>query len=128
MTSVITGTMILWLTWLFFNSCSSLTITEITSSNIPAKTAMNTLLCSSASSVVVLIFKPIIMKKVSPVSNYNPANVANGLLAGLVAITAACNNIHCYSAIIIGIISGFWYITACRILLRFSIDDPLDAS
>jgi ammonia channel protein AmtB len=63
------------------------------SSKIPQKTVMNTLLSGSVAALVVFFFKPIIMRKVSPVSNLNPANIIDGLLSGHVAITGSCNNV-----------------------------------
>jgi ammonia channel protein AmtB len=78
---------------------------------------MNTLLCGSVAALVVFFFKPIIMRSVSPVSNFNPANMMNGLLGGHVSITAACDNVDSYSAIAIGIISGFVYIYSYRLLV-----------
>lgn len=95
---------------------------------IPPKTIMNTLLCGSVAALIVFFFKPIIMRKVSPVSNYNPANIINGLLAGHVSITAACTNVQSYSAIAIGVIAGFWYIFSCRLIVRLKVDDPVNAS
>lgn len=89
---------------------------------------MNTLLCGSVSALVVFFFKPILMRKVSPVSNFNPANIINGLLGGHVAITAACDNVESYSAIAIGFIAGFWYIFGCSVLVRLRVDDPVDAT
>lgn len=68
------------------------------------------------------------MKKVEKIYNYNPVNIVNGLLAGLISITASCNNVENYCAFIIGFIGGLWYILASYICLRFKIDDPLHAS
>jgi ammonia channel protein AmtB len=89
---------------------------------------MNTLLSGSVSALVVFFFKPIIMRNVSPVSNFNPANIVNGLLAGHVSITGSCNNVESYSAIAIGLIAGFWYILSCRLIIRLKVDDPVNAS
>ena len=98
------------------------------SSKIPQKTVMNTLLSGSVAALVVFFFKPIIMRKVSPVSNLNPANIIDGLLSGHVAITGSCNNVKSYSAIVIGFIAGFWYIFSCRLMIHLKVDDPVNAS
>jgi ammonium transporter, Amt family len=55
-------------------------------------------------------------------------NICNGLLAGLVSVTASCNNIENYSAFVIGLIGGVVYIIATKILEKFKIDDPCCAS
>ncbi len=128
MSNIVLGSLILWISWFFFNGASGYTITEITPTNIPQKTIINTLLSGTVSALVVFFFKPYLMRKVSPVSNFNPANIINGLLAGHVAITAPCNNVEPYFAMVIGFIAGFVYILSCRLLVRFKIDDPLDAS
>lgn len=130
MQNIVIGGLILWICWFFFNGSAGFTITEMHTSTtkIPAKSIMNTLLCGSTSALVVFFFKPIIMRSVSPVSNFNPANIINGLLGGHVSITAACNNVASYSAIAIGFIAGFWYIYSCRLIVRLKIDDPVNAS
>jgi ammonia channel protein AmtB len=95
MQNIVIGGLILWLSWFFFNGSAGYKITSMSydASKIPAKNMMNTLLSGSVSALVVLFFKPIIMRKVSPASNFNPANIIDGLLSGHVAITAACNNV-----------------------------------
>jgi Amt family ammonium transporter len=54
-------------------------------------------------------------------------NISNGLLAGLVAMTAPCNNVELYGAFVIGFINGFWYILGSRLAYQLKIDDPVDA-
>jgi ammonia channel protein AmtB len=95
MQHIVAGGLILWLSWFFFNGSAGFTITEMANdkSKIPPKTILNTLLSGSVAAMIVFFFKPIIMRTVSPVSNFNPANIINGLLAGHVAITGACNNV-----------------------------------
>ena len=92
---IVAGGLLLWLTWFFFNGSAGFTITEMNTdkSKIPPKTILNALLSGSVSALIVFFFKPIIMRKVSPVSNFNPANIINGLLAGHVSITGVCNNV-----------------------------------
>jgi ammonium transporter, Amt family len=130
MQHIVIGGLILWLSWFFFNGSAGFSITEMATnpSKIPPKTIMNTLLSGSVAALVVFFFKPVIMRKVSPVSNFNPANIINGLLSGHVAITGACNNVESYSAIAIGLIAGFWYIFSCRLIVRIKVDDPVNAS
>jgi Amt family ammonium transporter len=49
------------------------------------------------------------------------------MLAGLVSITASCNNVEPWAAIAIGVISGFVYIFACWVIAKIKIDDPVEA-
>jgi Amt family ammonium transporter len=45
-----------------------------------------------------------------------------------VSITASCNNVAHWAALIIGAIGGLIYIWSCIILIRLKIDDPVEAS
>ncbi len=54
--------------------------------------------------------------------------MCNGVLAGLVAVTAPCNVIDPWAAVVIGIIAGFVYTFFCKALLLCNIDDPVEAS
>ena len=51
----------------------------------------------------------------------------NGIIAGLVGITACCSVVNPWHAVIIGFISAWVYYGARRLLFRLQIDDPLDA-
>lgn len=44
-----------------------------------------------------------------------------------VALCAGCNAVHPYAAFIIGIIAGMAYVAWSTVMLRFKVDDPLDA-
>lgn len=89
---------------------------------------MNTILSGSASSLVVFYFLPLFYRNERGMNNYNPVNICNGLLSGLVSVTASCNNIENYSAFAIGIIAGGVYILSTKLMEKFSIDDPCSAS
>ena len=51
----------------------------------------------------------------------------NGILAGLVSITAGCNVVSPIGSIGIGVVGGIVYSLSSAILKRLRIDDPLDA-
>ena len=54
--------------------------------------------------------------------------LCNSVLAGMVSVTASCNNIELWAAAAIGIIGSQIYIQTKRLIQRFEIDDPLDIS
>ena len=56
---------------------------------------------------------------------YNFSALTNGILAGLVSITAACDSVHPWAAFVIGAIGAFVYIGSCRLMDKLKIDDPL---
>lgn len=55
------------------------------------------------------------------------ATLMNGILAGLVAITASADIVSAPSACIIGCLGGLAYLVADEVLLRFRLDDAVSA-
>ena len=52
--------------------------------------------------------------------------LCNGVLAGLVSVSASCSNIELWSACLIGLIGSMIYTTTRKLFIRFEVDDPLD--
>jgi Amt family ammonium transporter len=62
--------------------------------------------------------------------NFNkpdPGMMVNGMLAGLVAITAPCAFVDPWAAALIGIVAGVLVVLACIVVERLRIDDPVGA-
>ena len=53
--------------------------------------------------------------------------VCNGVLAGLVSITAGCSVLDLYMAVFAGFIGAFVLFGSSKLLLKLRIDDPLEA-
>jgi Amt family ammonium transporter len=111
------GVFILWFGWFGFNPGSTTAaITDI------AKIAVNTNLAAAAGTVGALITAWILFKKPEA------SMTLNGTLAGLVAITAGCNNVTPLSSVIIGFLAGILVVLSVLFIERvFKVDDPVGA-
>ena len=54
--------------------------------------------------------------------------LSNGILAGLVAVTASNHTVEAWAALVIGAIGGIIYCLGCKLLEKLQIDDPLEVS
>ena len=52
----------------------------------------------------------------------------NGILTGLVSITAGCAFVQPWSAVVIGTVGSVIHFWGAKLLIRLKIDDPLEAS
>ena len=111
------GVFILWFCWFGFNGCS----TVAASTNL-GDIAMTTNLAAAAATLATLVVTWI---------RYGKPDVSmtfNGSLAGLVAITAGCDTVSNYSAIIIGLIAGILVVFSVEFFDKVAkIDDPVGA-
>jgi Amt family ammonium transporter len=112
------GTMILALGWIGFNGGSTL------DGNDPYMNlvVVNTFLSAAAGAVMVMLITW--MKTGKP----DPSLTANGLLGGLVAITAPCGSVSNGASIVIGIIAGI--IIYAGVMFNenvLKVDDPVGA-
>lgn len=114
------GTFILWFGWYGFNPGSAL---GITGGNwaVAERCAVTTTLAGAAGGVTTLV----VLKLRDHI--FDLLACLNGILAGLVGITAACAFVDPWAAVVIGIIGALVYIAAATILLKLRIDDPLEA-
>ena len=112
------GTFVLAFGWFGFNAGSTLAGTD----NRIAVVATNTMLAGAAGAISAMIW--VWMKYGKP----DPSMLANGMLAGLVAITAPCAFVTAPSAVAIGLIAG---LLVCWAVLFFErtlkLDDPVGA-
>ena len=110
------GVFILWFGWFGFNPGST-TAADVSIARI----AVNTNLAAAAGAVLAMF--------VTWMKFGNPdiGLTLNGALAGLVAITAPCNNVSPLSAVIIGAIAGVLVIYAVLFFEYMKIDDPVGA-
>ena len=116
------GTIILFFGWFGFNPGSTLGI-QGPLINLVALAAVNTLLAGAAGGIAAMFY----MWWFGPVKKPDPSMSVNGLLAGLVAVTAPCAFIDVWGAVIIGLVAGVLVCLATVWLENAKIDDPVGA-
>src|SRR5574337_548982 len=112
------GTFILAFGWFGFNAGSTLAGTDLRIGVV----ATNTMLASAAGALVATFYMWGVYGKP------DPSMVANGMLAGLVAITAPCAFVNSVSAFVIGAVAGLlvcWSVFFVERTLK--VDDPVGA-
>jgi len=113
------GTLMLWFSWLGFNTGSGLQVVGLTET--VGLVAVNTVITASSSCVVGLVIARIIEGSFSlPVA-------LNAILSGTVAITSGCAYIDPWAAFVTGVVSGALYVGGSALFLKLHMDDPVDA-
>ena len=113
----ITGCFILLFGWFGFNAASTFAATDIQFATV----ATNTAIAGAVGAVVAMFY---ITKRTG---KPDPGMMVNGMLAGLVAITAPCAFVSPWAAVVIGAIAAVIAIEAVFFLERKGIDDPVGA-
>ena len=110
------GVFILWLGWYGFNGAAATSIDEL------GAVFVTTTIAPSVATVVCMIFTWI---------KYGKPDVSmclNASLAGLVAITAPCDVVDAFGAIVIGAVSGLLVVFGVWLLdNKLHVDDPVGA-
>ena len=125
------GVLILWVGWFGFNPASSGSLVEVSDSGIvlnasataeAAKVFITTNLAACAAAITTMFFTWI---------RYGKPDVSmtlNGVLGGLVAITAPCDVVSPFAAIIIGVVGAILLCLAVPFIdTKLKIDDPVGA-
>jgi Amt family ammonium transporter len=111
------GTFILLFGWFGFNAASTFAATDTRF----AVVALNTAIAGAFGSISAMFW---IMRRWG---KPDPGMMANGMLAGLVAITAPCAFVQPWAAMVIGITAGVLVIEAAIFIEKRGIDDPVGA-
>jgi Amt family ammonium transporter len=114
----IVGTFILAFGWFGFNAGSTLAGTDLRIGVV----AVNTMLAGSTGALAATLWMLLLRTK-----KPDPSMMANGMLAGLVAITAPCAFVSAGSAAIIGLIAGVLVVESVYFVDKIQIDDPVGA-
>ncbi len=113
------GCLILWLGWFGFNPGSTMGVGDGTAI---AHIAMTTNIAGSFGGIAATITAWLVLGKP------DLSMIINGILAGLVAVTAPCAFINSGSAAIIGVIAGVIVVFGVAFFDKIKVDDPVGAT
>ncbi len=111
------GTFILLVGWFGFNAASTFAATDVRFAIV----AVNTALAAGFGATVAMFYA---MRRLG---KPDPGMMANGMLAGLVAITAPCAFVQPWAAATLGGIAGVIVIESILFIEKRGIDDPVGA-
>jgi len=114
---VVIGTLVLVFGWMGFNPGSTLGATDLRIGLV----AVNTLLSACVGFVIAMVLTDV---------KYGKPDISmscNGMLAGLVAITASCAFVAPWAAVVIGGVAGVLVVYSVEFWDRRHIDDPCGA-
>jgi Amt family ammonium transporter len=111
------GVLILWLGWFGFNGGSVLSADP----SLTSLTLVTTSLAAAAGGVSAATFSHFLYK------NYDLTMFMNGILGGLVGITAGADQMSPTDAIIIGVIAGIIIVLGVALVDKLKLDDPVGA-
>jgi ammonium transporter, Amt family len=115
------GVFILWVGWYGFNPGSQLAIYGSENTNAVMLIAVNTTLAAAAGGILAMMTTWILHKKP------DLTMALNGILAGLVGITANCDSVTNVESIVIGAVAGVLVTFGVKLLDKLKIDDPVGA-
>ncbi|HZO34085.1 MAG TPA: ammonium transporter [Gaiellaceae bacterium] len=114
------GTLILWFGWFGFNPGSTLSV-DYGGFGYFAYVALTTNIAAAAGALGGVTTAWLVLKKP------DISMMLNGVLAALVAITAASGFVAPWAAVVIGMVSGFIAVVGVIAVERIGIDDPIGA-
>jgi len=117
------GTFFLWFGWYGFNPGSTGSMHDSETAYKAGLVACNTTLAPCVAGLLVFLLRAHVVEPHS----LDVGGFCNGILAGLVAITAGCAAVKPWESIIIGAIGGFLYQGSSMLLKKLKIDDVVDA-
>ncbi|TAH25435.1 MAG: ammonium transporter [Cytophagales bacterium] len=117
LTSAVIGTFLLWLGWFGFNGGSVLSADPA----LVSLTLVTTSLAAAAGGLAAALTVFFVTKK------HDLSMVLNGILAGLVGITAGADQMLPLTSIIIGLIAGVLVVFSVFFFDKIKLDDPVGA-
>lgn len=115
------GVFILWVGWYGFNPGSQLTYFGTANAEATSYIALTTTIAAATGAVLAMITAWLLFKKP------DVTMALNGALAGLVGITANCDQVTQVGALLIGGVAGVLVVMGVIALDKLRIDDPVGA-
>src|SRR5947208_9278383 len=119
--SAVLGTLILWFGWFGFNPGSTLGVVTGDRVGYFAYVALTTNLAAAAGALSGALTAWLVLRKP------DISMMLNGVLAALVAVTAASGFVAPWAAVVIGLVSGVIAVVGVLAVERIGIDDPIGA-
>jgi Amt family ammonium transporter len=113
----------LWFGWYGFNPGSTLELHTADKAYTAGFVAVNTTISPCAAGLVVFLLRSLVL----PPKILDVGAFCNGILAGLVAITAGCAVVKPWETLIIGAIAGVIYQATSMLMVKLKVDDVVDA-
>lgn len=83
----------------------------------------NTIIAPAAAGITTMFFEQKLGG--NKLVRYDFSALVNGILGGLVSVTAGCNVFEPWAAFLVGCIGSFVYIGSERLTAKLKIDDPI---
>jgi len=115
------GVFILWFGWYGFNPGSQLAFQSTSDIDATMHIAVTTTLAAAAGGLMATLLSWFMFGKP------DLSMGLNGILGGLVGITACCDCMSLWMAIVVGIVAGTLVVAAILLLDKLQIDDPVGA-
>jgi Amt family ammonium transporter len=115
------GTLILWFGWFGFNPGSTLAVTSGDKLGYFAYVGLTTNLAAASGALGGIITAWLVLKRP------DISMMLNGVIAALVAVTAASGFVAPWAAIVIGLVAGAIAVAGPLFVERIKIDDPIGA-
>ena len=116
------GVFCLWVGWFGFNPCSTVAATGYANAVSMSHVFVTTNMAAAVGGITALIYTWVIDGKPSL------SMVCNGVLAGLVGITAGCDCVEIWASFLIGLIASLLMCVSVNVIDKvFHIDDPVGA-
>eukprot|EP00927_Polykrikos_kofoidii_P042826 TRINITY_DN36874_c1_g2_i1.p1 TRINITY_DN36874_c1_g2~~TRINITY_DN36874_c1_g2_i1.p1 ORF type:complete len:459 (-),score=46.63 TRINITY_DN36874_c1_g2_i1:171-1436(-) len=116
------GTFFLWFGWYGFNPGSTLEMHSTDNAKTASLVAVNTTLSPCVAGLIVFMLRAF----VCPPRLLDVGGFCNGILGGLVSITAGCGVMEPWESLIIGFVGGFVYQGASMLMRVLKLDDVVD--